>query len=106
LDFLMAVQCNPIAQFLPFLLILIVIFVIFPIFYKWRQRKLQIQKAWSAIDKGDSQSKVASMVGKPNSVENEDEDSGQVTWIYDCGTKGKRIITFKDGFIEKIEVKY
>lgn len=68
--------------------------------WKWKKNK------WAKLQKGDSQAKTSSIVGKPNSVENEDKDSGQEIWIYDCGTEGKRIITFKDGFIEKIEVKY
>ena len=67
---------------------------------KWHEKK------WLAIQKGDSQSKIASIVGKPDSIENENKDSEKVTWIYDCGSEGKRAITFKDGITEKIEVKY
>ncbi len=59
------------------------------------------EKKWAKLQKGDSQAKVSSMIGEPHSTGNKKKDSGQVTWIYDCGAEGKRIITFKNGFIEK-----
>jgi hypothetical protein len=71
-----------------------------------RLKKLQKKKTWSEIKRGDSQANVASMIGRPNSVENRKKDSGEEIWTYDCGSEGKRTITFQDGFIEKIEVKY
>ena len=73
---------------------------------KKESKSIAIERKLATLIKGDTQARVASIVGKPNSVENEDEDSGQVTWVYDCGSEGKRAITFKDGFIEKIEVRY
>jgi len=72
----------------------------------WSVRILQKQKGWLTIQKGDSQSKITSIVGKPDYIEDENKDSEKVTWVYDCGSEGKRAITFRDGFIEKIEVKY
>ena len=63
-------------------------------------------KKWATIKKGDSQAAIASLIGKPNSIQKKENDSERVTWIYDCGNEGKRAITFKDGFIEKIDVKY
>ena len=63
-------------------------------------------KKWATLKKGDSQAKVVSRVGKPNSSENDDEDSTKELWIYECGSEGKRSITFKDGFMVKIEVKF
>ena len=71
-----------------------------------RIKRLQKKKTWLEIKKGDSQAKVASMLGKPNSVEKREKDLEQQILIYDCGSEGKRIINFKDEFIEKIEVKF
>ncbi len=93
----------------------LILFVIFFIYLRLtrtkrklhrRQRKLQEQKTWLEIKEGDSQVKVARMLGRPNSVEMKGIDSEQQIWIYDCGEEGKRIINFKDGFIEETEVKY
>jgi len=36
----------------------------------------------------------------------EKKETGQEVWTYYIDSNGKQIITFKDGFIEKIEVKY
>lgn len=68
--------------------------------WKKKVRKLSI------LQKGDNQAKISNIIGKPDSIRKEEEESGQEAWVYDCGLEGKRIITFKDGFIEKIEVKY
>ena len=73
---------------------------------KKESKSIAMERKLATLIKGDTQARVASIVGKPNSVENEDEDSGQVIWVYDCGSEGKRAITFNDGFIEKIEVRY
>jgi tetratricopeptide (TPR) repeat protein len=59
---------------------------------------------WSKLQKGHSQARVEMSVGKPMLIEK--KGTGQEVWIYNYGTEGKRIITFKNGFIEKIEVKY
>ncbi len=69
---------------------------------KWKWKK----KKWAKLQKGDSQAKASSVIGRPDSIQKEEKDTGQETWIYDFGSEGKRIITFNDGFIEKIEVKY
>lgn len=71
-----------------------------------RLKKLQKKKTWSEIKRGVSQANVASMIGRPNSVGKGKKDSGEEIWAYDCGSEGKRTITFQDGFIEKIEVKF
>jgi len=73
---------------------------------KNRNKSITMERKWAALAKGDTQAKVASIVGKPESVENEGEDSTQEKWIFECGSGGKRSITFKDGFMVKIEVKY
>ena len=65
-----------------------------------------MEKNWATLAKGDTQVKVAGIVGKPNSVENEDGNSAQEKWTYECGSGGKRSITFKNGFMVKIEVTY
>jgi hypothetical protein len=65
-----------------------------------------MEKNWATLAKGDTHVKVAGIVGKPNFVENEGGNSTQEKWTYDCGSGGKRSITFKDGFMVKIEVTY
>ena len=69
---------------------------------EWKKKVKQLSK----LQKGDNQAKISSAVGKPDSIQKGEDRSGLETWVYDCGTEGKRSITFKDGFIEKIEVKY
>ena len=69
---------------------------------KWKEKGKKLSK----LQRGDSQAKISTVIGRPDSIQKEEEESGQETWIYDCGTEGKRAVTFKDGFIEKIEVKY
>jgi hypothetical protein len=69
---------------------------------EWEKKAKKLSK----LQKGDNQAKISSVIGKPDSIQKEEEVSGQETWIYDCGTEGKMSIAFKDGFIEKIEVKY
>ena len=72
-----------------------------------KESKLKaMQKKWATLLKGDTQARVAGLVGKPDSVENEGEDSSQEIWIFECGSGSKRSITFKDGFMVKIEVKF
>lgn len=69
---------------------------------EWKEKGKKLSK----LQKGDSQAKISTVIGRPDSIRKEEEESGHETWIYDCGSEGKRIITFEDGFIEKIEVKY
>jgi hypothetical protein len=59
---------------------------------------------WSELQKGHSQVRVESGAGKPDLIEK--KEAGQEVWIYYINSNGRRIITFKDGVIEKIEVKY
>ncbi len=74
--------------------------------HELKVKKQKKKKIWLKIKKGDSQVTIASIIGKPDSIQKEEDGSGREIWVYDCGTEGMRAITFKDGFIEKIEVKY
>jgi hypothetical protein len=69
-------------------------------FRKWEKQK----KSFSKLQKGDNQAKVSNMLGEPNFIENKKKDSGQVTWTYDYGSKTRRVITFHNGFLEKMEI--
>ena len=73
---------------------------------KNKNKSITVERKWATLAKGDTQAKVASIVGKPDSVENEGEDSSQEIWIFECGSGSKRSITFNDGFMVKIEIKY
>jgi len=73
---------------------------------KKKSESMTMEQKWASLIKGDTQVKVASIVGKPAFVENDDEDSAQEIWVYECGSGGKRSLTFKDGFMVKIEVKF
>ena len=69
----------------------------------WGMTKAQ-RDFWQNLQKGHSQIRVESGAGKPDLIEK--KEAGQEVWIYYIDSNGRRIITFKDGVIEKIEVKY
>ncbi len=72
----------------------------------WRKKKQAIKqkKSFTELQKSDSQAKVVGIIGKPDTIEN--RETGKEIWTYNYGSEEKRIVTFQDGFIEKIEVKF
>jgi len=60
-----------------------------------------IEKKWAEIQKGDSVEKVSNILGTPTSIRREGKKE---LWTYVYGLKEKRTLTFKKGFLEKIEI--
>ncbi len=67
-------------------------------------RRTKQKKSFTELQKSDSQAKVVGIIGKPDTIEN--RETGKEIWTYNFESEENRIITFQDGFIEKIEVKY
>ncbi|KAA3607726.1 MAG: hypothetical protein D8M57_12080 [Candidatus Scalindua sp. AMX11] len=64
---------------------------------KWEE----IEKKWPQVKNNDSCKRVKKILGPPTSIKNLTEN--RVLWVYVYGLKEKRTITFKSGFLEKIQ---